>query len=99
MKHAIIGCLTLLFGMQPLFAADVAKGKELHDKSCMGACHEAKGNGDPNAIYTRKGRKDSLEKVKVQVAFCNQQALKSAWFPEDEENVVAYLNATFYHFK
>ena len=41
---------------------------------------------------------DSLEKLRAQVAFCNQQVLGSEWFPEDEADVVTYLNGAFYHF-
>ncbi|MBF0270543.1 MAG: hypothetical protein HQL98_00515 [Magnetococcales bacterium] len=94
-----VGLAVLLLGAQSVWAADPVKGKALHDASCTSGCHAAKGKGDPNALYQRPGRKDSLEKLKAQVAFCNQQALQSKWFPEDEADVVAYLNATFYHFK
>lgn len=94
-----LGLAVVVLGVASAWAGDVAKGKELHDPSCAGACHAAKGAGDVNALYTRKNRKDSLEKLKAQVAFCNQQVLDSKWFPEDEADVVAYLNATFYHFK
>ncbi|MBF0340644.1 MAG: cytochrome c [Magnetococcales bacterium] len=94
-----LGLAALLLGSHPLFAADTAKGKALHDAGCLGGCHASKGNGDPNALYQRSNRKDSLEKLRAQVAFCNQQVLHSKWFPEDEADVVEYLNATFYHFK
>ncbi|MBF0189625.1 MAG: hypothetical protein HQL99_00575 [Magnetococcales bacterium] len=94
-----MGLAVLLMGTTSVWAADPVKGKALHDASCASGCHAAKGKGDANALYQRAGRKDSLEKLKAQVAFCNQQVLGSKWFPEDEADVVAYLNATFYHFK
>lgn len=94
-----VGLMVSLFGIQPVLAADVAHGKMLHEKSCQTSCHADKANGDANGLYQRKGRMDSLEKVRAQVAFCNQQVLKSEWFPEDEADVVEYLNTTFYHFK
>lgn len=102
MKKSLLigfGLVASLMGMHPVLAADVARGQQLHDKSCKTECHASKGNGDANALYQRKERMNSLEKMRAQVAFCNQQALKSEWFPEDEADVVAYLNSAFYHFK
>lgn len=94
-----VGLLGLTIATQPLWAADPVRGKTLHDKGCVTGCHAARGKGDETALYQRERRKDSLEKLQAQVSFCNQQVLKSEWFPEDEADVVAYLNATFYHFK
>ncbi|MEO5344918.1 MAG: hypothetical protein H7834_00900 [Magnetococcus sp. YQC-9] len=94
-----VGLALFAMSASSLWAADPVKGKELHDPACAGACHASKGQGDANALYKRANRKDSLEKLKSQVAFCNQQVLNSKWFPEDEADVVAYLNETFYHFK
>lgn len=82
-----------------LWAADADKGKLLHDPNCMTSCHAAKANGQPNALYTRQGHLASLEKLKSQVSFCNQQVLNTQWWPEDEANVVEYLNREFYKFK
>lgn len=81
------------------WAADAARGKTLHDPSCLTNCHAAKANGVANNLYTRKNRLGSLEKLKSQVAFCNQQVLNSEWWPEDVADVVHYLNSTFYKFK
>lgn len=94
-----VGLLALGGVIQPVMAADPARGKVLYDKGCDAACHAAKEEGKPEAIFLRANRKDSLEKLQAQVSFCNQQVLKSEWFPEDEADVVAYLNETFYHFK
>ncbi len=81
------------------WTADVAKGKILHDPGCLTDCHASRAGGNANGIYTRKGHKESLEKLKSQVAVCNQQVLKSQWWPEDEADVVEYLNHEFYKFK
>lgn len=81
------------------WSADADRGKTLHDPKCMTECHAKKANGDVKGLYTRKERMNSLEKVKSQVSFCNQQLLKSEWWPDDEADVVAYLNRDFYQFK
>ncbi|WP_130470722.1 cytochrome c [Candidatus Magnetaquicoccus inordinatus] len=101
MKRAV-KLWTLVMAMAvavPVMAADAERGHMLHEQSCLSGCHASRVQGHPNDIYTRKGRKDTLEKVQAQVAFCNQQVLNTLWWPEDEANVVAYLNNTFYKFK
>jgi sulfur relay (sulfurtransferase) DsrC/TusE family protein len=54
--------------------------------------------GDAPAIYLRKDRRvTSLEKLKAQVAVCNSQ-LNLGMFPDEEQEVVEYLDATYYRF-
>jgi cytochrome c5 len=78
-----------------LAAADVENGKSLHDDSCI-SCHLM---DDHLALYTREGRKvSSLHSLGGQVSMCTQ-VLNVDWFPEDERDVVEYLNATYYQFK
>lgn len=99
-KHALIGLLVSLSVWTATgWSADAAKGKQLHDKSCVTACHAGKTGGQANDIYTRKGRLGSLEKLKSQVSVCNQQLLNTQWWPDDEADVVEYLNREFYKFQ
>jgi mono/diheme cytochrome c family protein len=81
------------------FAADAVHGKELHDTSCITACHSSRVDGASNDLYKRSNRRDSLAKLTMQVEFCNQQILNSEWWPEDVSDVVEYLNTQFYHYK
>ncbi|HKK05630.1 MAG TPA: cytochrome c [Gammaproteobacteria bacterium] len=79
-------------------AADVKRGKELHDQNCI-QCHASIVGGNGTAIYTRPDRRiDSLAALNKQVHRC-KNSLGVSW-PEDQiQDVVAYLNHTFYHFK
>lgn len=79
-------------------AADADKGRALvEEKKCEG-CHHNKTMGDAKAVYLRKDRKvTSLEKLKAQVALCNSE-LNLQMFPDEEENVVAFLDHTYYKF-
>ncbi|HEX8963076.1 MAG TPA: cytochrome c [Rhodocyclaceae bacterium] len=79
-------------------AGDPKAGKALHDKQCV-SCHARQFGGDGSGIYTRSPRLIHDKTALAQrVAMC--AALTGAkWFPEDEENVVAYLNQQFYKFK
>jgi len=82
----------------PATAADVDEGKRLVEEKRCEACHHNKTLGDAKAIYLRKDRKvTTLPKLKAQVALCNSE-LNLQMFPDEEEQVVAYLNDTYYKF-
>lgn len=80
-------------------APDLANGKQIDQQKCY-ACHAKKsgfGNGD--MIYTRSDSKvKSIANLKRMVSLCNSE-LRLDLFPEDEADVVAYLNQQFYKFK
>jgi mono/diheme cytochrome c family protein len=80
-------------------APDLANGKNIDQQKCY-ACHAKKtgfGNGD--MIYTRSDSKvKSIANLKRMVGLCNTE-LRLDLFPEDEADVVAYLNQQFYKFK
>lgn len=81
-----------------LFAkADAAAGKALHEKNCI-ACHASSYGGDGSAIYTRDFAKVASSKALVtQVRNCNTN-LGLKWFEDEELNVAAHLNQTYYQF-
>ncbi|MCS6786608.1 MAG: cytochrome c [Thiobacillaceae bacterium] len=82
----------------PFDKGDAKKGEELHKKMCI-SCHAARFGGDGSKIYTRKDRRvKNAEALKQQIATCNTM-LATQLFPEDELNLAAYLNATYYKFK
>ena len=83
----------------PLFAkADAAAGKVLHEKSCI-SCHAGSYGGDGSGIYTRDFTKVKTSKGLVaQVRNCNTM-IGLKWFDDEELNVAAYLNQTYYKFE
>jgi cytochrome c len=80
-------------------AADVNHGKTLHQAKCY-QCHaEKSGLGNGDIIYTRADRKvKDPARLKFMVSMCNTE-LRLDLFPEDEADLVAYLNQQFYKFK
>ncbi len=79
-------------------AGDPKAGKTLHDKQCV-SCHARQFGGDGSKIYTRSPRLIHDKTALAQrVAMCASQT-NAKWFPEDEANVVAYLNQQYYKFK
>jgi len=94
-----LGVLSMLMSSPVLAALDLANGKTIDQHKCY-ACHAKKtgfSNGD--MIYTRSdGKVKSLADLKKMVGLCNTE-LRLDLFPEDEADVVAYLNQQFYKFK
>jgi cytochrome c553 len=81
----------------PFAHGDAKAGKTLAERDCV-ACHEQKFK-PASAIYTRSDRRvTSASQLLTQVQVCNAQ-LRTNYFPEDEENVAAFLNDTYYKFK
>ncbi len=97
-------CLNLLVVMVLLptaqgaaSAADLARGKSLHEKHCV-ACHTSLTNGEPDTLYTRPDRRvTSLSGLKKQVRRC-ELSLGLRWFDEDIDDVAGFLNQDFYRF-
>jgi hypothetical protein len=98
MRHPLLTLSLLTFTASASAAGDPKVGKPLHDEQCV-ACHVQRFGGDGNKVYTRSPRLiNNLTALGQRVAVCASQ-INAKWFPEDEENVAAYLNAQFYKFK
>jgi hypothetical protein len=97
-KVVLLSLAMLLSGFANA-APNVENGKAIDQAKCY-ACHAKKAgfsNGD--IIYTRSDRKvKDYARLKTMVAMCNTE-LRLDMFPEDEADVVAYLNKQFYKFK
>jgi len=91
--------LSCVLATLPAWAGgDASEGEKLVSEKHCEACHGNKTYGDAPAVYLRKDRKvTSLEKLRAQVALCNSE-LGLQLFPDEEEHVVAYLDARYYHF-
>lgn len=93
-----ISVLPLTATANPFAKGDVKAGEKLHQTLCQ-SCHASRFGGDGSKIYTRANRRvKSAEGLKQQIATCNSM-LGTQLLPEEEINLGAYLNATFYKFK
>lgn len=97
MRHLLTLSL-LALATSAVAAGNPKNGKILHDQKCV-ACHVQQFGGDGTAVYTRTPRmvKDRAA-LGRRVAHCATQS-GAHWFPEEEEDVAAYLNQQFYKFK
>ncbi|MEW5768980.1 MAG: cytochrome c [Pseudomonadota bacterium] len=104
MKHRM-HTLALMFALAaapalaaPFASGKAADGKALHAKKCAG-CHVGRFGGDGSKIYTRADRRvKNASALAQQITTCNSM-LGNELFPEDEANLGAYLNQTYYKFK
>lgn len=81
----------------PFAKADATAGHALVDKNCIN-CHAENFGGDGSGIYTREYHKVKTSKGLVaQIRNCNTM-LGLKWFEDEELNVAAYLNNTYYKF-
>jgi len=92
----LLSSLAILFIATNTAYADIENGKSLHQEKCI-TCHGV--GGDHTALYVRDNRRvKDFDGLKGQVSMC-LQSLNIDWFPEEEEDVVNYLNEQYYHFK
>ncbi|RUM91807.1 MAG: hypothetical protein DSZ27_05455 [Thiomicrospira sp.] len=74
--------------------AEVHPGKVLHDEANCMKCHSSLGYNKPNLKKMAPNNYQDLQKA---VAYCDQN-LNVGWFDEEREEVVDYLNKTYYQF-
>ena len=98
LRYVLLTLLVALASMGPCQAADIERGRVLHSENCI-QCHAAMYGGDGTTIYVREDRRiDSLVALTKQVRRC-KNSLGLPW-PEDQiEDLIIYLNSTFYHFE
>lgn len=93
--------LTLLFSLAALpFSANagIERGMKLHEENCI-ACHASRYGNDGTEIYTRPNHRiRNLAALETQVRRCKDN-IGLTWFDDEVDDVVNYLNKTFYQFK
>lgn len=88
---------SLLLSSSAIYA-DINNGKELHNANCT-SCHISLQGGDGSGIYTRENNRiETYPALIKQVNRC-RDSLGMQWPEEHVNDVVEYLNTTFYKFK
>jgi hypothetical protein len=89
MKFIPVIFLVLCFGSAAQ-AGNIENGDDLHFENCTG-CHDS-------SVYTRENRNvRDLTRLGQQVRFC-KDTIELTWFDDEVQDVIEYLNATYYHF-
>jgi len=93
--------LTILAGAvqaAPFADGKPAHGKALHNQDCV-ACHARRYGGDGSIMYTRQDHTiKNPPSLAQRINTCNAN-LGNKLFPEDEADIGAYLNQTYYKFR
>lgn len=96
-KTCLFSFLAMFLYPSYVLAGDIQLGKELHDENCI-RCHVSMVGGDGSGIYVREDRKmDSLATLNKQVRRC-KTSLGVPWPDHQIDDVITYLNSTFYKF-
>jgi len=96
--HALFA-IALLATLPVHAAGDPAVGRKLVEAKGCDTCHARQNLEGAKAIYLRKDRKvGSMDELKSQVSACNK-GLHLELSPDEERDVVAFLNETYYRFK
>ena len=81
----------LLLAATSTSAANLDNGDKLHQNNCTG-CHDSN-------VYTRSNKRvNSLPRLGTQVRFCRDN-LGLTWFDDQVDDVIHYLNTSYYKFK
>lgn len=82
----------------PFAKGHAAHGRALNEAHCAG-CHASRFGGDGSAVYTRPDHKiHDASALAQRIGTCNANT-GAGLFPEDETDIGAFLNQTYYHFK
>jgi hypothetical protein len=102
MKHIATLILLLAAGSalaNPFPKGSVAAGKKLFEENKCDSCHIGKVGGDGSAIFTRPNRiVNNPEQMVARMHVCSG-AVGMELTPQKEQDLGAYLNQTYYHFK
>ena len=83
----------------PFAAGDAGNGKKLFAKYECDSCHKGKVGGDGSAIFTRPDRiVRTVDELIPRIKFCSG-AVGANLKPQEEQDLAAHLNQTYYHFK
>lgn len=98
-RREMVWVAGLMLSSVAVAAGNPAAGeKHVADKDCS-SCHQRLVGGDGSKLYLRSERRvKTPAQLAAQVSYCSNQ-LKTGWFPEDEEDVAAWLNHRYYKFK
>jgi hypothetical protein len=83
----------------PFASGNAENGKKLFAKYECDSCHKGKVGGDGSAIFTRADRiVRTVDELIPRIKFCSG-AVGANLKPQEEQDLAAHLNQTYYHFK
>ncbi|MBT3276636.1 hypothetical protein [Candidatus Thioglobus sp.] len=102
MKAQILKTLALAISLSAISTSFAFNPKDIHNETCLN-CHKDNGanySHDNNFYESRSLNNIKLKSfadLKAQINRCSNY-YDSAWFPEEEAEIVKYLNDEYYQF-
>lgn len=91
--------LSALALAEPFPKGNAQTGQKLFAKYDCNSCHKARMGGDGSAIFTRADRTvQNPDALLIQMERCSG-AIGKALGTQEKQDLAAYLNKTYYHFK
>jgi cytochrome c2 len=95
----LLAFLSLSAHATPFSGGDADRGNKLFKKYECSSCHEARVGGDGSAIFTRANRTvRSADDLIVQMERCSG-AIGKQLSMQEKQDLAAWLNQRYYHFK
>ncbi|OHC83542.1 MAG: hypothetical protein A3J87_02130 [Sideroxydans sp. RIFOXYB12_FULL_59_6] len=95
----LLAFLSLNAHATPFSGGDADRGDTLFKKYECSSCHEARVGGDGSAIFTRANRTvRSADDLIVQMERCSG-AIGKQLSAQEKQDLAAWLNQRYYHFK
>jgi cytochrome c553 len=84
---------------EPFAKGDAANGQKLIAKYDCNSCHKGKMGGDGTTIYTRANRVVTSADILIDRMEQCSGAIGKQLSEQEKQDLAAYLNKTYYHFK
>ncbi len=98
LRYVLMASLSLPCAMSSA-QPDYVRGQTLYNEQPCNSCHASRFKANPDQMYLRSPRLvNTRAQLKTQIQFCNSQ-LNAGLFPDDEDDVVEFLNHNYYKFK
>lgn len=95
----LLAFISLSAQATPFADGNAKRGGEVFKKYECSSCHEARVGGDGSAIFTRADRTvNSPDDMMVQMTRCSG-AIGKQLSSQEKQDLAAWLNQRYYHFK
>lgn len=95
----ILSTMALAAHAEPFASGNAAAGKKLFDQNHCNQCHDSIMRGNGNAIFTRPNHKVRNTQQLVDQMYACSGNVGITLTHQDEQDLGAYLNQSYYHFK
>ncbi len=95
----MLTCAALGVQAAPFAGGHAAAGKRLFDQNHCNRCHMSIMGGDGSAIFTRPNHRVTTPRQLVDQMYACSGNAGIVLNEQDEQDLGAYLNQTYYHFK